>query len=323
MKDMKKVFVFLVSLIVFFSLFLLCDKICFEKAMYDAGLSENSKSENSETLLDAVILRVNDDGIIVRPTQNWLNTFWREYRYGPFEYELSAFDEIEIKFNETEVVCGLFEGNLITIRFNYDSGMTETDPIHLNNIVSVSDISYGGPDDYILYKDREYFKKWLSEDTLKWLELSEEERKNSEYWPEDLESKGFIELENDIQEWGIYGSVTDVTPIGLTMVFKQEDFIPTNKNDNWEYSMASPFEIQKFEYKSWNSVKAKYKSFEVPWSSDIEYIKSNDITSHIVDWEWLYGKLPKGKYRIVKEVKVLKDTHDYDIKKIYLHFEIE
>ena len=44
---------------------------------------------------------------------------------------------------------------------------------------------------------------------------------------------------------------------------------------------------------------------------------------HDVNWEWLYGALPAGQYRMVKEVMDFRDTGDYDTAEFYIEFVIE
>ena len=52
------------------------------------------------------------------------------------------------------------------------------------------------------------------------------------------------------------------------------------------------------------------------WNSIAYLIKKNDITELELDWEWLYGALPAGFYRLSKEVMDFKAAGDFD-KDIY------
>ena len=162
----------------------------------------------------------------------------------------------------------------------------------------------------------------LSEETIQWLELSEEEKLKSEYVPKDL-NNGRFEMAYEVLDWGVEMYVTDVTPKGLNLIFTQEDFISTIDNDNWEYSMSSNFVLEKLEYKNWYSVKTKYKGEEIPWSSDIQIIEMNNPEGYYINWEWVYGELKPGTYRIVKELKVLKEPFDYQFRKVNQIFTIE
>ena len=46
-------------------------------------------------------------------------------------------------------------------------------------------------------------------------------------------------------------------------------------------------------------------------------------TSQEVDWSWLYGQLPPGRYRIGKEVMDFRKTGDYDTQDYYAEFEVK
>ena len=41
-----------------------------------------------------------------------------------------------------------------------------------------------------------------------------------------------------------------------------------------------------------------------------------------IDWNWLYGELPAGKYRIGKEIMDFRGTGDYDTSIYFAEFEI-
>jgi len=51
-------------------------------------------------------------------------------------------------------------------------------------------------------------------------------------------------------------------------------------------------------------------------------IPMNDSVEWNVDWEWLYGQLSPGTYRIVKEIMNFRGTGDYDKAEYYAEFTI-
>ena len=61
---------------------------------------------------------------------------------------------------------------------------------------------------------------------------------------------------------------------------------------------------------------------EVYWTDEALIIKKEDVTRWEIDWAWLYGKLPEGKYRIGKEITDFRATGDYDTEIYYAEFEI-
>ena len=62
---------------------------------------------------------------------------------------------------------------------------------------------------------------------------------------------------------------------------------------------------------------------EIGWTEEAWIIPMNDICEWDVDWEWLYGAVPSGKYRIGKSIDDFRNTGDYDTKNYYAEFEIE
>lgn len=321
---MKKILVFLLCLFLLIGLFFCYDKLVYEKAMFDAGLTENSEVEEIGCLLEVRIVGLNENSVLVKPTQDYPYYF---DVVGCYEYMFYASDILEIDLNTTEVNCELFVDKVVDIVYVHSKGTTGTNPIYLNKVEEITDIgvAVGMESDWtqiISYKGRRFEKSRLSEETLKWLELSEEEKVNSEYQPKDLKN-GRFEMEYEVLDWGVEMNVVDVSSTGLNLVFTQEDFISTTENDNWEYSMTSYFKIERLQYKEWYPVKTKYKTDEIPWSSDIQIIDMNNIEGYRINWEWLYGELKPGTYRIVKELKVLRGLHDYTFRKVNQMFTIE
>ena len=62
---------------------------------------------------------------------------------------------------------------------------------------------------------------------------------------------------------------------------------------------------------------------EVGWTAEAWIIPMNDTVEWEVDWEWLYGSLTEGRYRIGKEIMDFRGTGDYDKEMHYAEFEIK
>ncbi len=58
-------------------------------------------------------------------------------------------------------------------------------------------------------------------------------------------------------------------------------------------------------------------------SGEAWIIHRDDILEWEVDWEWLYGELPMGRYRMSKEIMDFRKTGDYDGKNYYAVFDVE
>ena len=52
-------------------------------------------------------------------------------------------------------------------------------------------------------------------------------------------------------------------------------------------------------------------------------IQKEDTTQWDVNWEWLYGELPAGEYRIGKEIMNFRGAGDYDTEMLYAGFVID
>ena len=52
-------------------------------------------------------------------------------------------------------------------------------------------------------------------------------------------------------------------------------------------------------------------------------VPKDDIVEFKINWEWLYGKLPTGTYRITKEFTDFRGTGDYDNFVYWTEFEIK
>ena len=165
------------------------------------------------------------------------------------------------------------------------------------------------PDDTIEYNGKKYLKSELSEATLNWLVLSEQERLLSSYMPPE-----FVTLQED---WGITLEAEDITPGGLTIRCTQSGGNPTG-----ELNTGSWYIVENWTQENgWKEVDYVIKD-NIGWTMEAWLIPENSTSKWEVDWEWLYGKLPVGKYRIGKEIMDFREPGDYDKAIYYAEFEI-
>ena len=86
-------------------------------------------------------------------------------------------------------------------------------------------------------------------------------------------------------------SLTDVTPTGVTVIIQDDNREPLVYGE-W-------FVIEREKDGVWYEVKTKISNYgfnEIGWLTD----ERGGLTM-TVDWEWLYGELPAGHYRILKQ----------------------
>ena len=127
------------------------------------------------------------------------------------------------------------------------------------------------------------------------------------------EMKPEISESAEPDDWGITLSVTDVTPTGLTVVFKQSGGNPTGELMTGSY------------YRLENKDKelAYIVEGDVAWTAEAYMIQKDDETEMQANWEWLYGTLEPGTYRIFKGVMDFRGPGDFDEKEYSAEFTIE
>jgi len=117
--------------------------------------------------------------------------------------------------------------------------------------------------------------------------------------------------------WGVELTATQVIPTGLTLVFNQSGGDPTG-----DLQTGSMYWLEVYIDNQWVSVDLMPSEHDIGWTAEAYIIPMNEKTKLEVKWEWLYGKLPVGKYRIGKEVMDFRGSGDYDILNYYANFEI-
>jgi len=117
-------------------------------------------------------------------------------------------------------------------------------------------------------------------------------------------------------EWGLTLSAENVTPTGLTIKFSQSD-----GKHYVEFTTGSQYEIEQELNGVWEKVKTNVDN---PVWNDIAYIiKSGGITDHKINWEFLYGELLEGSYRLSKEIYAFTENSGYETKTFYVYFDIK
>ena len=86
-------------------------------------------------------------------------------------------------------------------------------------------------------------------------------------------------------------TVSNVTPTGATVTIQDSNEEP--------FVYGEWFQIEREKDGVWYEVKTKISNYgfnEIGWLTD----ENGELTMD-VNWEWLYGKLPAGHYRILKQ----------------------
>ncbi len=116
-------------------------------------------------------------------------------------------------------------------------------------------------------------------------------------------------------DWGLTLSVKDVTPSGMTLVCTQSGGEPTGDlQTGTDYKLIVLKEV-------WEEVPTIIENYG--WDSLAYMISANDVTEFEYNWEWLYGELPPGIYRMVKGFMDFRGSGDYDYFDYWVEFEIK
>ncbi|WP_391205525.1 immunoglobulin-like domain-containing protein [Psychrobacillus sp. L4] len=122
------------------------------------------------------------------------------------------------------------------------------------------------------------------------------------------------ETVNNLDEVTMIAKEGTVSSTGLTVTFEN--------NSNKQIIYGDPSLIEK---------KIKGKWYQVPdvlsgnyGFNDIGYgLSSQEVKEWTTDWEWLYGNLDKGEYRIVKYILDFREAGDYDKYHLTAEFTVD
>jgi len=110
-----------------------------------------------------------------------------------------------------------------------------------------------------------------------------------------------------LNKWGLALEAENVTPSGLTLLCHQ-----SGGENIFELSTGSYYVIQRKENGEWADVEYLPQEYDVAWTAEAWMIQKGSTTTWDVNWEWLYGELPPGEYRIGKDITNFRATGDYD-----------
>ena len=115
-------------------------------------------------------------------------------------------------------------------------------------------------------------------------------------------------------DWGITLSTQNETSTGLVILCTQEGGNPTG-----ELQTGGWYILETLQDGAWKEAPC---FAEVAWTMEAWVILPDSTVGWDVDWDWLYGELSPGIYRIGKEIMDFRDTGNYDSKMFYAEFAI-
>ena len=124
-----------------------------------------------------------------------------------------------------------------------------------------------------------------------------------------------LPADEDFPDWGLTLSVKDVTNTGLTLVCTKNGGNPTG-----ELTCGTEYHLSVLEDGAWKDVPTVIE--EYAWNSLAYHFPEGQDTEFNYTWEWLYGKLPAGIYRLTKGFMDFRGAGDYDTAMYWVEFEI-
>ena len=121
-------------------------------------------------------------------------------------------------------------------------------------------------------------------------------------------------------DYGLIISAKDVTSTGATFVFENYDGFKTGS-----LQFGEDYRLEVLTEKGWENVPYSQElGTDTPvWCGLAHLVNtSSPFTEHKIDWSYLYGSLPNGKYRLVKNIMDFRKTADFDTFTAYSYFEI-
>lgn len=117
--------------------------------------------------------------------------------------------------------------------------------------------------------------------------------------------------------FGITLTAEEVSPTGATLLCVQ-----SGGEEVVELNTGSFYTLQQKVDGAWVDVPMLPQEYEIAWTDEAYLIALDSTTELTVNWEWLYGELPAGEYRVGKGFMNFRGPGDYDTETVYAEFVI-
>ena len=121
-----------------------------------------------------------------------------------------------------------------------------------------------------------------------------------------------------VESWGVTLTMDHITPTSATLICTQEGGDPTGELQTGSWYMIENWTQEN----GWMEVERVFQG-DLAWTMEAWAIPQNKKSEWNVNWEFLYGELPPGKYRIAKEVMDFRKTGDFDTSIYFADFMID
>lgn len=121
--------------------------------------------------------------------------------------------------------------------------------------------------------------------------------------------------ESEVKEIALYFALKNITPTGATLVFRQNDA----NAPKGELMYGEDYVIEVLKDGEWEEAPIPVEG-NYAFDAIAIMLPCEEISEREVDWEWLYGELAPGEYRIGKSVDDFIESGIFDEYMVYAHF---
>lgn len=104
-------------------------------------------------------------------------------------------------------------------------------------------------------------------------------------------------------------TLSDVTPTGLTYEITVTEHLQTGRS----------YSLERLTNSRWQAVPALNDAI---FTTEAYLLSCDHPYSETIHWEWLYGTLEEGHYRLVKTIHRIRPPDGYDTISVYGEFDI-
>lgn len=124
-------------------------------------------------------------------------------------------------------------------------------------------------------------------------------------------------MADENNEWGIVLTAEDVTPFGMTLVGTQSGGDPPD-----DLHTGRAFSLERFKNGEWKPQHTLVVSDSRVWTLEALGVPNEGSARWEVSWEFLYGELPPGTYRIKKVFRGYVGMGAFENRPYYAEFTI-
>ena len=133
--------------------------------------------------------------------------------------------------------------------------------------------------------------------------------------PDNYGAEGSVLPTQEENSLGITLTLENLTRTGAKIVCIQSG----GENVN-ELNTGSYYILERLTESGWVEVEQRELGGELAWTAEAWLVNLSGTTTWDLNWEWLYGKLPDGHYRMGKEFMNFQAPGKYDHLMVYVEF---